>query len=362
MSRTLTPTDWYPLKLEPSFRERVWGQEEISALYAKGSGPTSKIGEVWLTADDNRVANGILKGKTLGDVCRLDRLGLLGTSATESSAHLFPLLVKFLFTTDKLSVQVHPPDPYARENEGSPGKRRCGTSSKRIRKHFCRSDFGKLPLEDLDLLKPVETGKIEHMLNQMPVQAGDSFFIPAGTIHSLGAGLTVCEIQQNSDVTYRLYDYNRLGTDGQPRTLHLEKALSVLERRTSGGRINPLERAFQQGNRLCLAACPQFVTEKLTLTAPITYATAGRFEMWIGLEGIAEVEAAGQRSLCEKGEVVVIPAAAESFSVFPMTRGVFLRTYPPNPLDVVSQWRDLGFSEQELSRVRFCPEPATGNA
>jgi mannose-6-phosphate isomerase len=318
----------------------------------------ARVGEVWLTADENRVTNGSWSGTTLGDLCRGNAAEFIGTAIEESEGGLFPLLVKFLFTSDKLSVQVHPSDQYARQKESSAGKSEMW--------HILKADAGaRLSIglrKDLSgnqagterLREAARTGEIEQLLNWMPVRPGDSFFIPAGTVHALGAGLTVCEIQQNSDVTYRLYDYNRLGTDGRPRQLHLEKGFSVLDRETRGGRVIPLEHTSGDGVRLCLAACPQFVTEKLTLTHQVSYPTEGTFEIWIGLEGTATLEGAGSRSTCSPGEVVIIPAGLKSFSVLPEERCVLLRTHPPKAeADPGASWRRLGFSETDLSRICF---------
>jgi mannose-6-phosphate isomerase len=357
---------WYPLNLEPSFRERVWGQPDLSYLYASRPPDPLRVGEVWLTADDNRVTNGVWAGKTLGEICRLDGAGLLGRAipnAEPSGSPAFPLLVKFVFTADKMSVQVHPSDQYAREREGGAGKTEMwhvlqAEPGARLAIGF-REDLVRGRQPDVKTLREAaESGAIERMLNWMDVRAGDTFFLPAGTVHAIGAGLIMCEIQQNSDLTYRLYDYNRPGTDGRPRPLHLDKALDVMEWRSNGGRTGPLQYRDQQSRRVLLAACPYFATEKLQLDKPASYTTAGRFEIWIVLEGDAEVEAAGQRSSCRKGEVVVMPAGAGNFLVNPGSPCVCLRVYSPElEGDVIAPLRAQGFSDRELRSVCFPLRP-----
>lgn len=348
-------TDWYPLKLEPSFRERVWGQEDLSCLYASRPAVPARVGEVWLTADDNRIANGPWAGKTLGDLCRSCGPGLLGHAASSNSA-AFPLLVKFVFTLDKLSVQVHPSDEYARQAEGCSGKTEMWHVLKAapgarlavgFRKGLARPDRAAM-------LQAIQSGAVQDMLDWIHVRDGDTFFIPAGTVHAIGPGLVICEIQQNSDITYRLYDYNRLGTDGRPRELHVNKALDVMQWRTSGGRTNPVEHTAHQGTRHCLAACPYFATEKIVLQDSIRYLTQGRFEIWIGIEGEAEFDIDGRCANCRKGEAVIVPASAPFFSLRPISSCAFLRSYEPElERDVLEPLRARGFSEQQLNRVCF---------
>ena len=198
-----------------------------------------------------------------------------------------------------------------------------------------------------------ESGEMEGMLNWMDVHPGDTFFVPAGTVHAIGAGLVLCEIQQNSDVTYRLYDYNRPGADGRPRPLHLEKALDVLRWETAGGRTQPVQYPDQEGTRFLLAACPYFVTEKLSLYESALYRTDKRCEVWIGVEGAAEFESAGQRAICRQGEAVIMPASAPTFSVNPISPCVYLRTYQPDLESGAASLRKSGYPEQQLRRVCF---------
>ena len=355
----------YPLKLEPFFQERVWGRKDLSYLYDSPPASPHPVGEVWLTADSNRVENGAWKGTTLGALCRSCGPELLGKkihASRSQSPQAFPLLVKFLFTTEKLSVQVHPPDPYARQREGSEGKTEMW--------HVLHAEAGArlavglrdevLAIQGLDrrtLRTAIESGDIEDMLHWREVGEGETFYVPAGTIHTIGAGLVLCEIQQNSDVTYRLYDYKRPGNDGRPRTLHVEKGLEVLQMRTPGGRTSPIKCQRDQTTLLSLAACPYFATEKHLLERACRQSTGGRFEIWIGLEGEAEFEAGGQRAMCRKGEVIVMPAAAGNFSVIPASGAVFLRTFQPDlEADIRAPLRAQGFSEQELQAMCF-PEP-----
>jgi mannose-6-phosphate isomerase len=197
-------------RLIPDFREKVWGATKLSPWFPDSD---RKIGEVWFDA---------------------------GT----------PLLIKFLFTSEKLSVQVHPDDAYARLHHGSRGKTEMW--------HILAAEPGakiaagfRQPLTEAQLREAAESGAIEEMLEWFEAKPGDTFFIPAGTVHAIGAGLALCEIQQNSDVTYRLYDY------GRPRELHLERAAAVsrLDRHA----------AQQAGEGEKLAGCDHFEVRRLSL-------------------------------------------------------------------------------------------------
>ena len=204
----------------------------------------------------------------------------------------------------------------------------------------------------------VESGGIEQMLNWMEVRAGESFFVPAGTVHAIGAGLVLCEIQQNSDLTYRFYDYNRPGSDGRPRPLHVDKALDVLAWETLGGRTSPLECGEDKQIRMCLAACSHFATEKWKVENPIQCSTARQFEIWIGIEGESEWEVGGQRWPFRKSDGMIIPADVPGFSIIPVSPCVFLRTFVPDlERDVIAPLRARGYSESQLREVCFLPQP-----
>lgn len=349
------------------FVERVWGREDLSFLYSSQPAESRRVGEVWLTGEQNRITNGPWAGRTLEEAARQHPQSLLGSSVAGSRpAHgpAFPLLVKFLFTTDKLSVQVHPSDAYAQEHERSPGKTEMwhvlrAEPGARLAVGF-RGDLAQGPRwEKSELRKAVESGAIEAMLDWMEVREGDSFFVPAGTVHAIGPGLVLCEIQQNSDITYRFYDYNRPGTDGRPRPLHIEQALDVLEWRTPGGRTEPVEFASASPGCLCLAACPYFATEKLALDSLYHHQGRGEVEIWIALEGEARFETGAEMVACQRGEVVVLPAAMNSISVQPVSPTVFLRTFPPDlDAEVLAPLRAQGYSEERLARVCFPSQPA----
>ena len=367
----------YPLKLEPQFVERVWGAENLEPIYQTRPAAPQRIGEVWLTGDSNRVANGAQAGQTLQALTRSCGAALLGEAGSgdhPSGAPVFPLLVKFLFTTDKLSVQVHPPDSGAAK-QNSWGKTEMwhilrAEPGARLAVGF-RSDVpDELFSQPERLRKAAETGAIEPMLDWREVRAGETYFVPAGTVHAIGAGITLCEIQQNSDITYRLYDYNRPGTDGKPRPLHVEQALEVIGREACGGKTVPVDLSDEAGHRRLLAACPYFVTERWEFpsgaqekpTPPRRDDEVGRLEIWIALDGATEFEGGGERVTAGQGEAVVLPADARACRVRPGAGAVLLRTYAPDwEHDVVMPLRAAGASPQQFSKVCF-PQTASKGA
>jgi mannose-6-phosphate isomerase len=257
-------------RLEPSFREKIWGATRLEPWFPNSP---SKIGEVWFEA-----------------------------------AHDLPL-VKFLFTTEKLSVQVHPDDAYARRHHGSSGKTEmwyvlAAEPGARIAAGF------REPLTREQARAAAVSGEIEGLLQWFEARPGDTFFIPAGTVHAIGAGLALCEIQQNSDVTYRLYDY------GRPRELHLDQALAVSRLGPHAARQQPLENM--------LVSCRYFPVECFGADRPAEYQPfADRAHLLIAIEGDGAIGGQPIRA----GEVWHVPPASDSFQIYGNLR--FLRVSVP---------------------------------
>ena len=258
-----------PVRLPTRFLEKIWGTEDLAPWYPS-LGKT--IGEVWFEAD-------------------------------------LPLLVKFVFTGDRLSVQVHPDDAFAAAQERSRGKTEMW--------YVLRADPGaqlaigfREPITRERLRESALNGEIDSLLNWINVEAGNAFFIPAGTVHAIGAGLALCEIQQHSNVTYRLYDY------GRRRELHLDKALQVAS--TEASRIKPVMLPID---------CQYFHTELARIASPIQYVPAAdRFHILIFVSGMGEI--AGQPF--REGEAWLIPAGAQRFQIHASDPVKFLRTWVPS--------------------------------
>jgi mannose-6-phosphate isomerase len=238
---------WRPIQLMPMFRQRVWGRESL-APYFPVTPRNERIGEVWFTCEDNLTS----VNRTLGQLIR-DYPEILGSGADPQYPGLCPLLLKLLFTNDRLSVQVHPDDDYAQTHHQSLGKTEAWYVLE-------ANPLGKVALgfrETLSrekLLEAAQSGEIEKLLDWRHVDAGDIIYVPAGTVHAIGKGLTICEVQENSDITYRLYDF------GRGRELHLDHAVDVARRGPHNNRTKPVAVTHWRDD---LLACRYFRLERL---------------------------------------------------------------------------------------------------
>ena len=280
-----------PIGLQPIFRERVWGRESLLPYFPDAAGK-SRIGEVWFTFEENLTSLGM----SLGELLR-QHPEILGTAADAKHPGVCPLLVKLLFTTERLSVQVHPDDAYAAEHHQSLGKTEAWYVMDAQPPGEVAVGFRK-PLTPEKLKESALSGEIESLLDWRKVSAGDVVFTPAGTVHAIGAGLTVCEIQENSDITYRLYDY------GRPRELHLEHGTKVSHLGIHDHK--PETKALAPG-RDELLACDYFRIEKLSPTTPMEIAGKPYYQLLISLAG----EGTLNGKQCKPGEAFLLPANSE---------------------------------------------------
>lgn len=327
----------YPLRLAPSWREKIWGSTDLAPLF----GPQPRrVGEVWYTFEENTITNGPCSGRTLAELMqeyvaalmgaefrpsRLQRRSAGDAARRPAAGAYFPILVKFLFTSAKLSVQVHPDDEYALRHEGGPGKTEVW--------YVLKAEPGAsialgltAPLTREQLRQAACSGQIVKYLNWVPVKAGDALFSPPGTLHSIGEGLALCEVQQNSDLTYRLYDFGRLGDDGRPRGLHIEQAVEVTRTASCGGiqQPAPVERAGIPCE--LLASCKYFAVERLSPAAAFDYLPdPRRMHLLIFLEGRGALAAEPY----QPGDVYLIPSAMGAFAWRPAERTAALRAYVP---------------------------------
>ena len=283
-----------PIELLPIFQERVWGRDTLAPFFG-GAPLADRIGEVWFTFAENETS----LDQSLGELLTAHP-EILGEAADPQHAGLCPILVKLLFTTSKLSVQVHPDDTYAKEHHGSPGKTEAwyvlesqppGELAVGFRQEISRQQ----------LRESAQSGKIERLLNWQRVSAGDVIFAPAGTVHAIGAGLTICEIQQNSDITYRLYDY------GRPRELHLDHAVNVAHLAPRDYKMSPEPLADWRDH---LVASEYFRVERLHPTGTVQVSGGLPYYLiLICVKGWGKI--ADQPTTA--GEAWLIPAAGEPF-------------------------------------------------
>jgi len=307
-----------------------------------------------MTGNESRFANGPFKGQTLGQAWPAMTPEWVGTAFARDP--LFPLLVKFIFADEKLSVQVHPDDSYAAEHEQAAGGR-----GKTEMWYALRARPGAEVLVGLraeataeSFRRAIADGTAENCLLHVPLSQGEAIFVPARTAHTIGSGLVLCEIQQQSDLTYRVYDYNRRDAQGRARELHIEKALAVMRfGPQKGGKTKPVAMKNSAMTKTFIAACRYFLTEKWEFTEPVAAASSNEhFEILITLEGNGEISFGGARVEYGPAQTWLIPAGLGKFELRPHAPTSLLRTYPPASVDAAR--RELaaaGLKETEISRL-----------
>ncbi len=309
------PVTTEPLRFEPLLKRIRWGGRKLGTRLGKTIGPEPDYAESWELvdhgADQSRVSHGPWHGRTLHDLVATESRTLLGRHAGLSQ---FPLLIKFLDAHDRLSVQVHPNDLQA-------GSYQAGERGKTEAWVILDAQPGSAVFAGLkpgvtrtDLEAAIRAGTVEACLHRLPVKPGDCVFIPAGTVHAIGEGVLLAEVQQSSDLTFRLFDWNRLGADGQPRPLHIEQSLDCtnFERGPISASVATLE-STQGGVRLeQLAVCPYFNLHRLAGVGLFELATADRCRIWIiTAGGVGWHKAGGGLSQASQGTTLLWPAVAQ---------------------------------------------------
>jgi len=340
-----------PARLEPVFVPRIWGARSMAPLFDQTVG-SDPIGEVWLTGDQCRFADGQLAGRTLGEAWPALPAEWTGSQLRDKPR--IPLLVKFLFPADKLSVQVHPDDEYARTHEGpnEVGKTEMWYAISAREGAVLRLGLDPTVTPE-SFRQAIDDGTVERCLLTVPVHAGDAFFVPSGTAHTIGPGMILCEIQQNSDITYRVFDYNRLQADGTPRRLHYRQALDVLRFGESrGGKVALAE--IRRGPLLetYLSACPYFATERWEFSERLAHTTSPeRFELLIPISGRGRIEWDAASANYSPAEVWMLPAALGAYRLVPESPTSLLRTYVPDLKEYAQELAGQGLDEAARSRV-----------
>jgi mannose-6-phosphate isomerase len=306
--------DLYPLLMSPMFDPRPWGTLDLSPIYPNHRF-NEKIGESWLTGDAGKVANGPLRGKSLAELSTQYGGGLVGEAANDSSR--FPLLTKFLFPHDKLSVQVHPDDEAARRAGYPCGKTECWYVAHA--KPGAQIALGLNPGVTLaQFEQAIRQQRAEELLNWINIFPGEMIYVAGGTVHTLGPGSIIVETQQQSDTTYRLYDY------GRPRELHLKEGLAVVKEKVASGKVirpAPTNVNGTKNRRSPLVASPFFVVDMLELKEPQDFRTRengdkSSVQILVAVEGCAVIEARGTEPVTlAKGDAVVVRASTGDFDV-----------------------------------------------
>ena len=309
----------YPLRFHPILKRLIWGGRRLGAFLDKPIGDDHDYAESWEISDHRRdvsiVADGPLEGVTLRQLLHDRADELLGPAFADRRQ--FPLLVKFLDANRHLSVQVHPDDAQGRVLADDNGKTEAWV--------VIHAEPGSLIFAGLnpgvtrmDLAAAIETGRVEPLLHRFEAKASDCVMIPAGTVHAIGEGIVLAEIQQMSDATFRVFDWGRLGPDGSPRALHAREALESTD--FNAHPVNPLRPEIERiegGTRERLAECSYFAIERLSLTGPAEVGGGDRFTIVVGVEGRSAIEHRGESYALEKGQTRLLPAAIGACRVRP---------------------------------------------
>ena len=333
----------HPIRLEASLHETIWGGRRLEHDGWKQLPPGEiAIGEAWETEISTVAQNKPYAGRTLGSLVAELGTALLGEHAMAIFGPRFPLLAKFVNANAKLSVQVHPDDAYANLHEnGKLGKTEFWYILDAAPGASIIHGF-KANTSRTEVQKAIEEFTLESLLNEVSVSAGDIIFVPAGTVHAIGEGVLLYELQEYSDITYRMYDYGRLTSAGIPRELHVERSLDVsYYGRSPRVMMHPLILPGGKGFRdRCLVACEYFVTRELVLLKSrivsdyMKYGTAGSCIILTSLGAEITVcygDAFEYRENLAKGQTMVLPAALGNYCI--EGDGVLLFSYVPAPGD-----------------------------
>ena len=311
------------------------------------------MGEAWLTGNECRFASGEFAGRSLGEVW--PELPEEWTGTRLRGLDRIPLLVKFIFPEEKLSVQVHPDDAYADQHESAAG----GIGKTEMWYVVAAREGAELrvglrpDVTPESFKRAIADGTVEDCLERVAVRAGDAIFVPAGTAHTICPGVVLCEVQQHSDITYRVFDYNRVGLDGKPRSLHVRQALNVMRfGEQSGGRCDPVRITHGAVTETFFAACQHFATERWEFRERIAAVTSTEhFDLLIFLDGRGHIEFAESAEAYAAAEAWLLPAALGAYQLVPESSTTLLRTYVPDLHDFVRRLADERVEESAWSRV-----------
>ncbi len=303
----------YPLQFVPILKERIWGGEKLKTVLNK-SIESVTTGESWelstVEGDVSVVANGALKGRTLMQLIDESPNEILGTAVYQKFGKQFPLLFKYLDAREDLSIQVHPNDELAKERHNSFGKTEMwyimqADADARIIVGFKEKSNAE------EYVSNLKNKSLLSILDAVKVKSGDVFFLETGTVHAIGAGLVVAEIQQTSDITYRIYDFDRVDAQGNERELHIDQALDAI----NYDKVDTYKQYAKEVNQSnSVVDCPYFTTNFIPLDGEINMSKNGEtFTVYMCVEGVFEIVYNEVKYSYKKGDTVLIPAAIDSF-------------------------------------------------
>ena len=313
----------YPLKFKPIFKETVWGGGRLKSVLNKNITPDKKVGESWelsaVRGNLSVVSNGYLKGNSIEELVEVYMGELVGDKVYEQFGNEFPLLVKFIDANETLSVQVHPDDATAAERHHAFGKTEAWYVLAAEPEAKIAVGFSK-DTNLSELLEHIKNNSLQEIIKLESAKAGDAFFIPAGTVHAIGKGILIAEIQQTSDITYRIYDWGR---SDKNRPLHTELAMDIINYNAAKGN------KLSTSNIEELVSCPYFTINQLNLAHPAerNLLEHDSFIIYICTEGAAQISAQGQGETLNLGETLLIPASLSDVQITPQGNVKLLEVY-----------------------------------
>lgn len=324
----MTTSTLYPLRFEPILKPTIWGGNKISAYKGMGNAEEENIGESWeisgVQGNVSVVSNGHLAGKTLNELIDRYRELFVGEAVYQRFGNEFPLLIKFIDAREDLSIQVHPNDEVARKQHQSNGKTEFWYIIDAQEDASLYSGFNKKVTPE-EVRQHVENNTICSILNKESVQKNNAYFLPAGRVHSIGAGLFIAEIQQTSDATYRLWDFDRIDKNGNKRELHLDLALDAIDYRFYRQYKNAYKPCV--GRPVKLQECSYFTTNLIEADTFIKfdYKRIDSFVIWICLEGSAIFASSKKHNQkIKQGETILFPACDLPTALIPETNNIRL--------------------------------------
>ncbi|NDP21224.1 MAG: mannose-6-phosphate isomerase [Paludibacter sp.] len=319
----------YPLKFSPILKDKIWGGTKLKSLFNKAA-ETDKLGESWelsgYEGDESVVTNGFLAGNNLTELIEIYMGELLGDKIFDEYGLSFPLLFKLIDANENLSIQVHPGDEVAAVRHDSYGKTEMWYVVDAEAGAELIVGFSKDCDKD-EYLIALENDKVEDLLQKVKIQKGDVFFIPAGLVHAIGKGVVVAEIQQSSDITYRIYDYKRTDDNGNERELHTEQALDVINFNAS---VQPKTVYNASVNEVTpLVSCEYFTTNIIRFNEPLArnYVAMDSFVSYMCIEGDFVIDCDGEKVVVNKGDTILIPASIDELNLIPHSEVTLLEVY-----------------------------------
>ena len=306
---------WYPLKFDPIPEPKLWGGQKLKEKLGKHFNGEN-IGESWeissVEGAISIVSNGELKGETLKEIILAHPTEILGDSIHKKFNEEFPLLIKYIDATQDLSVQLHPNDALAKQRHNSFGKTEMwyiidAEPTSRLVLGFNDT------VDESKYREALSQGNLLSILNEVPVKAGDTFFIPTGTVHAIGSGILLAEIQQTSDITYRIYDWDRVDENGKSRTLHQEEAIAAINYDFKGEKIH-----YNSNHNVSneMVSCPYFTTNLLSVKGEkVINKSIDSFTIYMCVSGEAIFRGDCFSETIKLGETVLIPAALKDFTI-----------------------------------------------